>query len=142
MAGDRPLPCLPGRLSAKAGYWAKPHDPATLMALADLTRQSVEAALTEAIKLGRTEFLKRYRFGPARRYFVEWDGKYTTAGRFAGAAHGYLPGNSPLTRDEFSGGEKTVATRLRQLGFDVSTNVGRNPDWTRDELILALDLYL
>ena len=112
------------------------------MSLADLTRQSVEAALAEAAKLGRTEFLKRYGFAPARQYFVEWNGDRYDSKAIAGAAHGYLPGKSPLTSDDFSGGEATVARRLGQLGFDVPEMGGRNPSWTRDELILALDLYV
>jgi hypothetical protein len=33
-------------------------------------------------------------------------------------------------------------TTLRKLGFVVTKMAGRNPDWTRDELILALDLYV
>jgi hypothetical protein len=31
-------------------------------------------------------------------------------------------------------------TTLRKLGFVVTKMAGRNPDWTRDELILALDV--
>jgi 5-methylcytosine-specific restriction protein A len=49
-------------------------------------------------------------------------------------------GKAPLTPADFSGGESTVAGRLRQLGFDVPQKGERNPSWTRDELILALDL--
>ncbi len=104
------------------------------MALADLTAQSVAAALAEAAKLGRTEFLKRYGFRPAREYFVEWEGAQYDSKAIAGAAHGYLPGKSPLGPNDFVGGEKTVARRLRQLGFDVPEKGERNPSWTRDEL--------
>ena len=112
------------------------------MSLADLTRQSVEAALAEASGLGRDGFLKRYGFGPARQYFVLWNGARYDSKAIAGAAHGYLRGNSPLAPAEFSGGEKTVAHRLRELGFEVAEKEERNPSWTRDELILALDLYV
>ncbi|RWD45172.1 MAG: HNH endonuclease [Mesorhizobium sp.] len=60
----------------------------------------------------------------------------------AGAAHGFLEDNSqPLRADEFSGGDGTVAQKLRSLGFEVRSTT-RNPDWSRDELILALDFYL
>jgi 5-methylcytosine-specific restriction protein A len=41
---------------------------------------------------------------------------------------------------DFSGGEESVARKLRQLGIEVEVS-GRNPTWSRDELILALDLY-
>lgn len=112
------------------------------MSLADLTHQSVEAALVEAASIGRDEFLKRYGFGPARRYFVEWNGARYDSKAIAGAAHGHLQGKSPLAADDFSGGEATVARRLRELGFEVPEGGERNPGWTRDELILALDLYV
>lgn len=73
------------------------------MSLADLTRQSVDAALAEAATIGRSEFLKRYGFGPARQYFVEWNGARYDSKAIAGAAHGYLPGKSPLAHEDFSG---------------------------------------
>jgi 5-methylcytosine-specific restriction protein A len=111
------------------------------VSLADLTRQSVEAALAEATALGRSEFLKRYGFGPAREYFVLWDGARYDSKAIAGVAHSYLPGKFPLVREDFSGGEESVARRLRQLGFEVPKKRERNPSWTRDELILALELY-
>ena len=112
------------------------------MSLADLTHQSVETALAEAASIGRDEFLKRYGFEPARRYFVEWNGARYDSKAIAGAAHGHLQGKAPLTADDFSGGEATVARRLRELGFEVPEGGERNPSWTRDELILALDLYV
>jgi 5-methylcytosine-specific restriction enzyme A len=111
------------------------------VSLADLTRQSVEAALAEATALGGSEFLKRYGFGPAREYFVLWDGARYDSKAIAGVAHGYLPGKFPLVREDFSGGEGSVARRLRQLGFEVPKKGERNPSSTRDELILALELY-
>jgi 5-methylcytosine-specific restriction protein A len=37
----------------------------------------------------------------------------------AGAAHGYLPGHSALTHNEFSGGKATVQETLENLGFKV-----------------------
>jgi 5-methylcytosine-specific restriction enzyme A len=112
------------------------------VSLADLTRQSVEAALVEAASVGRDEFLKRYGFGPARRYFVEWNGARYDSKAIAGAAHGHLQRKLPLTAEDFSGDEATVARRLRELGFEVPEGHERNPSWTRDELILALDLYV
>src|SRR5207248_8589861 len=54
-----------------------------------------------------------------------------------------------LAASEFSGGEKTVKTKLESLGFTLTALDGkivipaaqRDPPWSRDELILALDLY-
>ncbi len=114
------------------------------MALTDITRPSVEAALAEAEAeaIGREAFLTKYGFGPARSYFIEWNGERYDSKAIAGAAHGYLPGGAALAASEFSGGESSVAHRLRQLGFTISEPPARNPAWTRDELILALDLYV
>jgi 5-methylcytosine-specific restriction protein A len=112
------------------------------VSLANLTRQSVKAALAEASRIGQSEFLERYGFKPARQFFIVWNGARYDSKAIAGAAHGYLPEKSPLTARDFSGGEATVARRLRQLGIEVSEGGERSPNWTRDELILALDLYL
>ena len=90
-------------------------------------------------------FLARYGFHPARIYFLVHDGREYDSKAVVGAAHGYdQPRLGPLKAVAFSGGEKTVAARLRQLGFVVRTHERspRNPPWAEDELILALDLYL
>ena len=112
------------------------------MALTDITRPSVEAALAEAEAIGQEAFLTKYGFGPARSYFVEWNGERYDSKAIAGAAHGYLLGGAALAASEFSRAESSVASQLRQLGFTVSEPPARNPAWTRDELILALDLYV
>ncbi|MEQ1933812.1 MAG: HNH endonuclease [Fimbriimonadaceae bacterium] len=93
--------------------------------------------------LGRSSFLAKYGFRAARAYFLELNGRRYDSKAVAGAAHGYLPAKLPLTSKDFSGGERTVAAKLRSLGFAVGVGpqVPRNPPWSRDELILALDLY-
>lgn len=61
-----------------------------------------------------------------------------------GAAFGYLPGNPPpLRSDEFFGGAPTIrALEAQGFTFEAPASAGkRNPPWSRDELILALDLY-
>lgn len=112
------------------------------MGLADLTKHAVKQALAEAEAIGRPQFLQKYGFGPARSYFLLWNGERFDSKAIAGAAHGFLPGEVPLKHEDFSGGERTVAERLRSLGFEVVGASDRNPPWTRDELILALDLYI
>jgi 5-methylcytosine-specific restriction enzyme A len=91
------------------------------MALSDLTREAVEAAMAEYNALGGEGFLRKYGYRPARVYFlVDDDGRRYPSKAIAGAAHGYITtGSSPLTAAEFSGGEKTVATKLRELDFEV-----------------------
>src|SRR5262245_32742753 len=111
------------------------------MALQDLSdQQAVRDAIREFDALGREAFLAKYGFGEARGYFVRLGDKQYDSKAIAGAAHGHQFG-VPLLPSEFSGGDATVATRLESLGFEV-TRPARLPDWSRDELMLALDMYL
>jgi 5-methylcytosine-specific restriction protein A len=121
------------------------------MALGDITAEAVNSALDEYDAIGREAFLARYGFGPAKSYFLAHDGKSYDSKAIVGCAHGYArPDLGPLRHQDFSGGEATVASLLRDLGFEVEHTVleppgekpsQRNPPWTRDELILALDFY-
>lgn len=110
--------------------------------LALLTRAAVLAALDEFVALGRTKFLENYKFGRARDYFV----RHPTAAALCdskaivGAAYGYqFPAEGPLKPDDFSGGEATVVSVLRALGFEVEGAAG---DWSRDEVNLIVNDYL
>lgn len=87
------------------------------MALSDLTAPSVTKAIEEFKQLKRKAFLKKYGFGQARGYLIELDGQTFDSKAIAGAAHGYLPGQMPLTAKDFSGGEATVKRKLEDLGF-------------------------
>lgn len=119
------------------------------MALKDLTRDAVLQAVAEYDRLGRDEFLDLYGFGSAKSYFVVIDGNKYDSKAIAGVAHGFArPDLGPLAFSDFSGGRNEVQQKLERLGFEVLadnpaelTKV-RNPNWTRDELILALDYYL
>ena len=91
------------------------------MSISDLTRESVLHALDEFDQLGRDAFLARYGFGRARGYSVLHNGSRYDSKAIAGAAHGFLGGGSTaLKASDFSGGEMTVAKKLRDLGFPVS----------------------
>jgi len=123
----------------------------------NLTREAVLSAIAEYDKIGRDRFLAKYGFGSARAYWLYHDGKRYDSKAIAGAAFGYLVGNpKPLSRRELHGGKIETAPVLRRLGFDVERNsataeitdvrvgrgaVTRNPSWSRDELILALEIY-
>jgi 5-methylcytosine-specific restriction protein A len=91
------------------------------MALADLTASSVNQAIEEFKQLKRKAFLKKYGFGQARGYMLAQDGVAFDSKAIAGAAHGYLPGQQPLTAKAFSGGEATVKKKLEDLGFIFAT---------------------
>src|SRR5688572_17450584 len=91
------------------------------MALRDLTRESVLAAVQEYDTLGRDVFLRQYGFGQARDYFLVLNGRQYDSKAIAGAAHAFaVPSVGPLRPSEFSGGEVTVARMLERLGFLVS----------------------
>lgn len=113
------------------------------MALNEINRASVLQAIEEFDRLGRDPFLKKYGYRASRSYFLVHDGTRYDSKAIAGVAHGYArPDLGPLTRKQFTGGETVVVPRLKALGFDVKSSSTRNPNWTRDELILALDYYL
>ena len=118
------------------------------MGMPDVTRASVLQAVEEADALGRDSFLEKYGFGEARSYFLMYDGRSYDSKAIVGAAHGYArPDLGPLRSGDFTGGEAPVRTLLGRLGFEVTSPTekssrGRNPTWTRDELILALDHYV
>jgi hypothetical protein len=89
------------------------------MALGELTNtEAVRRAVEEFEALGRARFLAKYGFRPARTYFLTIDGKHYDSKAIVGAAHGFQFG-SPLRPVDFSGGEFTVARKLRSLGYNV-----------------------
>ena len=108
-----------------------------MVTLGDVTRAGVLAAISEFDRLGRDAFLRSTGFGRARAYYMEHDGHLYDSKAIVGYAHRISTG-TPLEAGDFSGGDKTVAQRLETLGFKV-LNVP-NPDWTRDEIILACAL--
>ena len=89
------------------------------MALSDLTASAVIKAIQEFDQLGRDAFLKKYGFRKAQSYDLRMNGRSYDSKAIAGVAHGYLPGETALTPDTFSGGEATVQNTLERLGFTV-----------------------
>ncbi len=98
------------------------------VALRDIGRDQVLAAIAEYDRLGQDEFLGAYGFQQAREYLLVHDGRMYDSKAIAGVAHGYLPGQPPLKASEFSGGEATVGRLLRDLGFAVQVGTGLTPD--------------
>ncbi|MFF5980935.1 HNH endonuclease [Streptomyces olindensis] len=96
------------------------------MALADISRVEIEKAIEECDRLGRDAFLKAYRFRRARRYVLVHGGGQYDSKAIVGAAHGFLPGERPLTPDTpgFSGGAQHAARLLGRLGFVVVEDPG------------------
>ncbi|MFI9559116.1 hypothetical protein [Nonomuraea endophytica] len=90
------------------------------MALSDLRREMVVAAIEECDSLGREIFLEKYGYHPARGYFLIYGNRRYDSKAIAGVAHRGVTGR-PLKPSEFSGGNATVARVLSQLGFSVTT---------------------
>jgi 5-methylcytosine-specific restriction protein A len=110
------------------------------MALKDITRQAVLAAIAEYDQLGQEAFLSRYGFDPARLYVLVYDSKSHDSKAIVGAAHGYLPGETPLAARQFSGGEATVGRLLRKLGFTVQVGDELTAD-RLERLLVKLQVY-
>lgn len=120
------------------------------MTLNKLARWAVEAALDEFVRVGRDAFLQKYRYGPARDYFVlhHVTREPCDSKAVVGAAYGLqFPDHGPLRPQDFSGGQATVVRVLRGLGFDLmdapaepASNNERA--WSRHENELIVADYL
>ncbi|WP_406269027.1 HNH endonuclease [Actinacidiphila glaucinigra] len=102
-----------------------------------ITRESVLKTAAEHDELGREAFLSKYGFGEARAYVLVHEGREYDSKAIAGVAHKWDQGRA-LAPSEFSGGKDHAAAWLKRLGFHVKAV--KNPDWIRDEIILACDL--
>ncbi|MFI8190477.1 HNH endonuclease signature motif containing protein [Streptomyces sp. NPDC085946] len=105
------------------------------MALSDITRREIEQAIDECDRLGREAFLRRYGFRRARRYLLAHGGKLYDSKAIVGAAHGFLPGRSPLAASAFSGGAAHAAGLLRELGYALTEDSEPNGPGGRDALL-------
>ena len=90
------------------------------MSFRDITRRSVLAAIAEFDQLGEAQFLRNYGFGPARAYYLAFEGCLYPSKAVVGAAHGYaFPELGPLRSQDFTGGDATVKQTLESVGFNV-----------------------
>lgn len=96
------------------------------------------AAIAECDERGHTAFLNYHGFSEAKSHILQYEGKQYASKAIAGVAHGYVPNREALRPADFSGGEQTVKLKLENLGFEVR-NLSE-PNWMRDEVILACDL--
>jgi len=75
--------------------------------------------MAEYDRIGPESFFKKYGYGPAKSYFLSYDGRLYASKAIDGVAIRYQdPGTSPLTSASFSGG-KPVMKKLRTLGFEI-----------------------
>ncbi|MFF8865997.1 HNH endonuclease [Streptomyces sp. NPDC015139] len=104
-----------------------------------ITREAILKALHECDRIGRPAFLEAYGFKEAQSYVLLHDGREYDSKAIAGVAHKYTEGRA-LKADEFSGGRNHAVAWLKREGFRV--RFVRNPDWSRDEIILACHLVM
>jgi 5-methylcytosine-specific restriction protein A len=104
-----------------------------------ITRESVLKAVAEHDEAGREAFLASYGFGEARSYVLVHNGQVYDLKAIAGVAHKWDQGRA-LGSSEFSGGKDHAAAWLKRLGFQVKAV--KNPDWARDEIILACHIVM
>lgn len=112
------------------------------MARSSLTSEAVDKAIAEFDAMGRKAFLDFYGFKGAKDYYLVINGKNYDSKAIVAVAHKFLPGDGkPLRHDELSGGVSDAAGKLRALGLEVTTP-GENADWSWDEHVLALEVYM
>ncbi|MGA5085450.1 HNH endonuclease [Streptomyces pseudogriseolus] len=104
-----------------------------------ITRESVLKSLAEHDELGQEAFLSKYGFKEARSYVLVHEEREYDSKAIVGVAHKWDHGRA-LEPGEFSGRRDHAAAWLKRLGFDVKAV--KNPDWARDEVILACDLVM
>jgi 5-methylcytosine-specific restriction protein A len=115
------------------------------------SRDAVLAAIAESDKLGRDVFLRTYGYKRSRKYPLVFNGQEYDSKAIAGVAYG-IEFNTTMTAYDHSGGVNFCVPVLQKMGFDVKdapnadtdsvVKEQRNPSWNRDELLLALHLYL
>ena len=89
-----------------------------MVSFSSVRAEHVLAAIREADRLGREEFLATYHFGPARDYVLNYDGRDYDSKAVLGVAHRFATG-TVASASEFSGGRFGAAKVLRGLGFIV-----------------------
>lgn len=89
----------------------------------DLTREAVEAAMTECEAIGLDAFLVKYGFGRPRDYWTRRvpGGMPLPAKATVGAAYGFMPEGRSKSAKEFHGGygEQAANSILQRLGFEI-----------------------
>lgn len=92
------------------------------MAIGDITFDNVRAAISECNEVGELTFVERYGFKSARRFLLEYRGRYYPSKAILGVAHRFTSEARALTSNELNGGDQHfygAARVLRNLGFTV-----------------------
>jgi hypothetical protein len=112
------------------------------MALSDVDVPAVLKAINECRDIGAEAFRRRYGFRRARTYVLTFEGEPFDSKAIMEAAHRHVTGQ-PLTPTMFRGGERTVVSRFRELGFSVvlTVNPTDQPTRSRDPMVLIAPSY-
>lgn len=100
---------------------------------------AVELAMAEFDELGREMFLRKYGFTESTGYFVVRSNRPYDSKPLLAAAFAYQYGEV-LGPGDLDVGRGVAARQLERLGYEILRPPSL-PDWAREELILALDLY-
>jgi len=88
------------------------------MAVSDIRREHVLAAIAEFDKLGRKAFLNKYSFGPTRKNWISYNGRFYDAHPIVGVAHGFATGEFwTKTRWFYAGGISIAYNIFQDLGI-------------------------
>lgn len=104
-------------------------------------REAVLSALAEYRRLGRATFLEKYGYSKSREFMLRdpSTGDLFDSKAIVGVAHGFqFPEIGHLKSPDFSGGEATVESLLRALGFEV-VRIGQ--EWSDIENAQIIDSY-
>ncbi|MCA8086319.1 DUF3883 domain-containing protein [Burkholderia cenocepacia] len=102
---------------------------------------SIQAAMSEYDRVGRTDFLDKYGFTKSRNYMLRDSvtGRLYDLMSIVSAAYSYaFPERVPLSSIDIIGGEATAAQFLTELGFEV-VRIGQ--DWNREEIEATVQDY-
>lgn len=107
-----------------------------------LSRQDILRVMQLHDQLGGAEFLRQYRQRGATRAVLKHEGTSYPARAILMVAHHLFKAQHPYASLKAPKGEADAAGQLDELAFQVVLAPSpRNVDWSRDELILALDVY-
>ena len=111
------------------------------MALSDVTKDMIIATLDEYRTLGPEGF--HAKWGGSDKnvdYHIVWKGDFYPSKAIVNAAHYKVMGDPKMERIRgYSGGLATMIPVLERHGFDYTEG---KVNWDREEMILALELYM
>jgi 5-methylcytosine-specific restriction protein A len=106
--------------AGKTGSKNESFSPTARKAFETMTSKAIRQAVGEFDYRTQDAFLNKYKFGPAKEYFLNIGGTHYDSKAIVGVAAKYLPAiGRPLRNNEFSGGERQVEALLKRLSFRV-----------------------